>query len=134
MAILHHHTSADNIHTITLQTDRIIEKLSTQQIIEALVWISEQFNLSDKQQLRVIIDLSCFHLLPLRNLAIELRRFYEQEENINTKIALVVQPALVEVLNTMTRTYVKRDSIQLFTQLDKAELWLTLQNTSTISA
>jgi len=134
MHIHEHYIAPDKIHTLTISATSVVDSLSTRYIAKLLTHIDETHIPENAQRLRIILDVSDFYLLPLRNMALQLREFYEQRNVVDLSIALVVQPTIASVLTTLTRTYVKCDSIQLFTQLDKADLWLKLQDTPPMSA
>ena len=69
--------------------------------------------------------------LGLRYLTVELRRLNElYSTHAPIYIALVLEDVnLIEVTSALMRTIMRRDSAQYFTDIDKARLWLNLEQT-----
>ncbi|MEL6408644.1 MAG: hypothetical protein AAFR81_30025 [Chloroflexota bacterium] len=126
MTTLNHHISQHHVHTVTFSPTSTTDQLVARRVKNTLQSIDVTHHQASKHSLYILLDVSDFYLLPLKRLAFELRAFYAQKQTTDVKIALVVQPALAQVLATMTKTFVKRDDIQLFTQNNKADLWLNM--------
>lgn len=76
----------------------------------------------------VYIDFSQHHILPLRALGSTILRFYrDRVHQTPIFIALVVQPSLGRVLNSVIKTLMHRELVQIFTDANRAYQWLELE-------
>lgn len=84
---------------------------------------------SDATYHRLLIDTSKIMLLPLPVLANEIRTVTSQNEYSNAAIAIVIDNQLyTDKLSEMIKTIVERNSVELFTTIEMATLWLELEN------
>jgi len=68
------------------------------------------------------------HALPIRILATEIKRYYrERVGQAPLYLAIIVELSVAQVMTTVLKTLVHRDSIQLFTSSEKANQWLMLE-------
>ncbi|MEM9953364.1 MAG: hypothetical protein AAF846_17285 [Chloroflexota bacterium] len=112
---------SQNTHIIRTQDDDTFEM---DIIIHKLHTICRKA--SDKPSY-IMMDFSANYHVPLREFVIELKQFYGAVDSQKLRIALVVQPSLVRVLEAVVKTLVTRESIQYFTNEDRALLWLTIE-------
>jgi len=76
----------------------------------------------------VCIDLSHDYVLPLRTLGLALLRFYRNTVRKSPMfIALIVQPAIARVLDSVLKTLMRRELVQTFAIEERAKQWLMLE-------
>jgi|GEM_PF-6761631 len=121
MSSLDYHESADGIHIITLNTTREFDP----EVITDL--LGEIHHFAYGKPAYIMLNLEAHYRLPLREFVTELKHFYKRVDGSNLRIALVAQPSVVNVLQTMVKTLVTRESIQYFTVTDSAAQWLLLE-------
>lgn len=119
-----YHQTSDGIHVIDLQDDRSID-FSVEDITGMLKQIQQD---TDGAPAYVLLNLEAQYHLPLRQFVQELRRFVTKDDKHDLKIALVVQPAMINLLEVMVKTLVATDFINYFTMSARAYLWLNLQH------
>lgn len=123
MGHIEYHQASDGSHHITISSE-----FNMPEIQELMDVLQEIARTNPDKATYIIIDLRGQYVLPLREFASPLKRFYQNlPENQAIFMALLVDTAVVSVLSTIIKTLIKRDSIQYFTQDDKAHLWLTIE-------
>ena len=80
-----------------------------------------------------MLNLESHYHLPLREFAEELRTVYKSLDSNKLKLALVVQPSMVNVLEVVVKTLVSRQHIHYFTMSARAYLWLNLERKKDIA-
>ena len=77
-----------------------------------------------------LIDMRGHYVLPLRDFSAQLKRLYRDlPETQPLFLAMVVDSSVVGVLSTIVKTLVRRETIQYFTNMDKAKMWLSIERT-----
>lgn len=118
-----YYQSADGIHIFEFnRTDN--QQFDVHSVIGELTQIYQN---SQGKAAYIVLNLQAYYRLPLREFVAELKQVYKMVDESPLMIALVLQPALVNVVETMVKTTITRDAIQNFTKLDLALLWLNIE-------
>lgn len=75
---------------------------------------------------RILIDMRAYYHLPLSEFVQQLKHTMVNREHRAAPVAIIVHPAIVQVLGALTKTLVDRHSIEIFTDENKALQWLRL--------
>ena len=123
MTLITHLRQDNNVHELIFTE---ASRRSTDQLIEMLANFYRQ---EQQEQIYLLLDMRQSGMLPLRYLTVEMRRLNEQyAKHAPIFIALVLEDVnLIEVTSALMRTIMRRDSAQYFTDIDKARLWLNLE-------
>lgn len=123
MSHIAYHQSADGTHTIDILSE--FGSAEAQEVIDILAEIAMS---AGGEPAYSLIDMRGHYVLPLRDFSSQLKRLYREiSENQPLFLAIVVDASVVSVLSTIVKTLIRRDSIQYFTQADKAHLWLSIE-------
>ena len=123
MSLITHLRQKNNVHELEFTE---ASRLSTDQFITLL---ADFYRESQSVSIYLILDMRISGMLPLRYLTLELRRLNEEYVNhVPIYIAIVLKdPSIIEVASALMRTIMRRDSTQYFTDIDKARLWLDIE-------
>jgi hypothetical protein len=123
MSHIAYHQSADGTHTIDILSE--FGSAEAQEVIDILAEIASN---SAGHPAFGLIDMRGHYVLPLRDFSAQLKRLYrDMHDEQPLFLAMVVDASVVSVLSTIVKTLIRRDSIQYFTQADKAYLWLSIE-------
>jgi len=123
MESFNYHQTPEGIHVIDSKETKS-GLIAVEDIIEILQGI--QYNAFGKP-VYVVLNLEAHYHLPVREFAEELRPVYQSVDGSKLKLALVVQPSMVNVLEVVVKTLVSRQHIHYFTMSARAYLWLNLE-------
>ena len=123
MQSFNYHQTPEGIHVINSKETKS-GIIAVDDVIEMLQEI--QHNASGKP-VYVVLNLEEHYHLPLREFAEELRSVFKSVDSSKLKLALVVQPSMVNVLEVVVKTLVSRQDIHYFTMTARAYLWLNLE-------
>ncbi|MEO1288485.1 MAG: hypothetical protein AAFV93_12015 [Chloroflexota bacterium] len=123
MAIITHVARNKHIHEV------VFTESSRGAIDQFLSMLSKIYEQSNGLPIYIVLDMRHSGMLPLRYLTKSLRRTLEQFPNRPpANIAIVLEdPQMLNVTRALLRTITHRESVQYFTQIDKARLWLQLE-------
>ncbi|MGB7339639.1 MAG: STAS/SEC14 domain-containing protein [Phototrophicaceae bacterium] len=122
MAITYHQ-NVDGTHIIKIESNSAVPVL-IRDVVTLLVDIHYQ---SHHNSAYIVLDFERYDQFPLREFVMCLKQFYRDVEMNQLRVALVVQSSLVRVLEAVVKTLVTRESIQYFTDTERALLWLHLE-------
>jgi len=120
-----YYQSADGIHIFEFMKNHN-QQFNTHFVIGELNRIYQN---SEGKPIHIMLNLQAYYRLPLREFVAELKQFYKAVDKSPIMIAIVLQPALVNVVETMVKTTITREAVQNFTKPDLALLWLTIERT-----
>lgn len=123
MPVITHITLDDNIHEL------VFTESSRRTIDHFLDMLVQFYGENTDDNLYFVLDMCESGMLPLRYLTKELGHVLEAyPEREAARIALVLDdPQMLNVTRALLDTIVRRDRVQYFTQIDKARLWLQLE-------
>lgn len=123
MSIITHLALDNNIHEL------VFAEASHDAIDQFLGMLVDFYEETNGDNPYIILDMRESGMLPLRYLTKSLRRLFERyPEHESAKIALVLEdPQMLNVTRALLRTIMKRESVQYFTKMDKARLWLKIE-------
>lgn len=117
-----------NIHEVKMNR---MNSAAIQQLFDLSTKI---FSASDSENVYMLIDARESMLLPLRLLAHELRTLSRRDGQVKACIAIVIANRSISNETTkMLETILERDRVQIFTQLEKAHLWISLEQKHQLS-
>lgn len=123
MSHISYHQSSEGNHVIEVLSEFGLEE--AQEAIDILGQIA-----INQSPAFALIDMRGHYVLPLRDFSAQLKRLYRDlPENQPLYLAMVVDSSVVGVLSTIVKTLVRRESIQYFTNIDKAKMWLGIERT-----
>ena len=121
MSHVTYHQSGEGTHVID-----VLSEFGAQEAQEAIDMLG-QIAMSQSTGY-ALMDMREHYVLPLRDFSAQLKRLYrELPEGQTLFVAMVVDASVVSVLSTIVKTLVRRDSIQYFTNMDKAKMWLSIE-------
>jgi hypothetical protein len=121
MSHISYHQNGEGTHIIDVLTEFGAEE--SQEAIDILGQIA-----MNQSPAYGLMDIRGHYVLPLRDFSAQLKRLYrEMPEGQTLFIALVVDASVIGVLSTIVKTLIRRDSIQYFTNVDKAKMWLAIE-------
>lgn len=122
MTLITHLRQDNNSHELIFTE---ASRKATDQLIEMLA----DFYRKQGDRIYILLDMRQSGMLPLRYLTVELRRLNElYSSHSPIFIALVMNDAsMLEVTSALMRTIMRRDNAQYFMDIDKARLWLSLE-------
>lgn len=122
MAVIDQHQQADG--TYYLATTDLLVETDVEQIVAILKAIYHH-----DQATYAILDLTGNYVLPMRVLASRIRHFFRGMMRTSAPffVAVIVEPDILQVMDTVLKTLVSRDAIQPFTDIDRARQWLKLE-------
>lgn len=118
-----YYESADGTHIFEAHADTS-EHFNSRLIMDAL---TEIYQNAQGNPVYIMLNLNVHYHLPLREFVNELKQFYKMVDRSPVFIALVLQPALVGVVETMVKTLMRREAIQNFTKPELGLLWLSIE-------
>ena len=123
MSVITHVPLDNNIHEL------VFEESSRDAIDQFLGMLVDFYQNEDGENPYIILDMRESGMLPLRYLTTSLRQLFEYyPEHEPAKIALVMEdPQMLDVARALLQTIMKRESVQYFTKMDKARLWLQIE-------
>lgn len=123
MPVITHITLDNNIHEL------VFAESSRQAINQFLDKLVEFYEQAGDEHLYIVLDMRQSGMLPLRSLTQSLRSLLQTyPDHDAATIALVLDdPQMLDVTEALLKTIMRRDTIQYFTQLDKARLWLSIE-------
>lgn len=123
MSVITHLALDNNIHEL------VFVEASHDAIDQFLGMLVDFYEETNGDNPYIILDMRESGMLPLRYLTKSLRRLFERyPEHESAKIALVLEdPQMLNVTRALLRTIMKRESVQYFTKMDKARLWLKIE-------
>jgi hypothetical protein len=123
MSLITHLRQDNNVHELAFTE---ASRRSTDQLITIL---ADFYRNPQSESIYLLLDMRDSGMLPLRYLTLEMRRLNEEYLNhAPIYIALVVDDvSIIEVTSVLMRTIMRRDSAQYFTNIDKARLWLDIE-------
>jgi len=123
MPVITHITLDDNIHEL------VFSESSRRAIDHFLDMLVQFYSENGDDNLYFVLDMRESGMLPLRYLTKELRALLEAyPDREAARIALVLDdPQMLNVTRALLNTIVRRDRVQYFTQVDKARLWLQIE-------
>lgn len=125
MSLITHVAHNNNIHEL------VFTESSRSVIDHFLKMMNRFYQQSNGESLYLIMDMRQSGMLPLRYLTKSLRQLLEQHaDTASTNIAIVLEdPQMLNVTRALLRTFMHRDSVQYFTDIEKAHLWLQIEQT-----
>jgi hypothetical protein len=121
MSHISYHQTVEGTHVIDVLSEFGAEE--SQEAIDILGQIA-----MNQSPAYGLMDIRGHYVLPLRDFSAQLKRLYrEMPEGQTLFIALVVDASVIGVLSTIVKTLIRRDSIQYFTNVEKAKMWLTIE-------
>jgi hypothetical protein len=116
------HNKTDGIHELVFQK-------ASRASIEELTNLLEHIYNTNPNSSYCILDLRTSGMLPIRYLTYQMRRLHTRHPNHNPiHIAVVLDDGLMlNMSQVLLRTVMQRDNAQYFTNMDKAKLWLQLE-------
>jgi hypothetical protein len=121
MSHIIYHQSGEGTHVIDVLAEFGSEE--SQGVIDILMQVG-----MSQSPAYGLIDMRGHYVLPLRDFSAQLKRLYRDlPENQPLFLAMVVDASVVSVLSTIVKTLVRRESIQYFTNIDKAKMWLSIE-------
>ena len=123
MSLITHLRQDNNVHELAFTE---ASRRSTDQLITLL---ADFYRKPQSESIYLVLNMCISGMLPLRYLTVELRRLNEEYPNhASIYIAIVLKDAsIIEVTSALMRTIMRRDSTQYFTDIDKARLWLDIE-------
>jgi hypothetical protein len=121
MSQISYHQNSEGTHIVSVLNDFGSEE--AQEAIDILGQAAMQQSSSF-----ALMDMRGHYVLPLRDFSAQLKRLYRDlPETQPLFLAMVVDSSVVGVLSTIVKTLVRRESIQYFTNIDKAKMWLSIE-------
>lgn len=122
MAEIEQHQQADGTYYIGAKN--LLVETDIEQTIEALKSVYQP-----TQACYVILDLADNFVLPIRVLSSQIRLFHQEISSTNAPLflALIIEPSLIQMIETVFTTLMRRDLIQPFIEMKRAKQWLTLE-------
>jgi hypothetical protein len=123
MSHVTYHQHSEGTHVID-----VLSEFGAQEAQEAIDMLGQIA--TSQSPAYALMDMREHYVLPLRDFSAQLKRLYrEMPEGQTLFVAMVVDASVVSVLSTIVKTLVRRDSIQYFTNMDKAKMWLSIERT-----
>ena len=120
--IVFHNLNTQDIHHMQLSA---INSESLQRVRD----YSAEILYTNVEYHRILIDVSKVRILPIPVLANEIRQVAFENDASKASIAIVVDSQeYTAKLAEIIKTILERDSVELFTDVSKAKLWLELEN------
>lgn len=121
---IHYSRYGDGTHAV-----RFYE--ATRQAVDTLIDMIEGLysDPENNENIYLILDFRNSGMLPLRYFTQELRQLNERyPRHKPAHMAMVLADAnIIDVTDALLRTILRRDSVQYFTVMDSAEMWLRLE-------
>lgn len=108
-----HGMTSDGIHIVRYANETVLPDVDSLRTI-----------LTAEQ--RILVDMRAYYHLPLSDFVQQLKCTLLDYQSSAAPIAIIVHPAIVQVLGALTKTLVDRHSIEIFTDEHKALRWLRL--------
>lgn len=123
MSLITHLRQKNNVHELAFTE---ASRRSTDQLITLL---ADFYRKPQSESIYLVLDMRASGMLPLRYLTVEMRRLNEEYTNhAPIYIAIVLKDtSLIDVTSALMKTIMRRDSVQYFTILEKARLWLDIE-------
>lgn len=122
MSEIEQHQQADGI--FYLRPEKSFSEERVEQVIETLKSLHH-----GTEPTYIILDLGDNYVLPIRTLASAIRSFYRNIPPTNAPIfiAMIVEKSMIQVMDSVFKTLMRREAIQPFTETKRAKQWLMLE-------
>lgn len=123
MSVITHVSLDNNIHELAFAES------SRDAIDQFLGLLVDFYQNSNGETAYIVLDMRESGMLPLRYLTKSLRKLFEYYPvNQSAKFAVVLEdPQMLNVTYALLRTIMIPDSVQYFTQIEEARIWLQLE-------
>lgn len=118
-----YHQNSDGTHIISVAS----EKVTSFAVKDVIIQLADIHYQAHDCATYVVLNFGMYSHLPLREFVMYLKQFYKDVSDNQLSLALVVDTSQVRVLEAVVKTLVTRETIQYFTDLDKALLWLSIE-------
>jgi len=122
MLEIEQYQQADGVYF--LRPEKILTEETTVYVIETLKSIYR-----GSEATYIILNLENNYTLPIRKLATDIRSFYRSIPPTNSPmfIAVIVENSMIQVMDSVLKTLMRREAIQAFNEMSRAKQWLMLE-------
>ncbi|GAB5493141.1 MAG: hypothetical protein Phog2KO_33560 [Phototrophicaceae bacterium] len=118
-----HYQNSDSTHIFNI-TNRTVSDFDASMLTNTLHQLYQE---AKGAPLYIILNLESYYSLPLSDFTLELKKFYTTVNKSSVFIALILDPSLVTIVQSMVKTLVTRESLQNFSKEETALLWLDIE-------